>query len=76
MKILQHMLNGYGMAAPNLTSGFAFDGEVMAAVKKYQRQNHLTVDGVVGAKTWTSLVHGNPRSIEAPPPGAPAAATS
>src|SRR5262249_57462792 len=32
-----------------------------AAVKKYQADNNLMVDGIVGNQTWASLRHDNPQ---------------
>lgn len=32
-----------------------FDGHVEQAVKNFQKQHHMTVDGIVGDHTWTSV---------------------
>lgn len=34
-----------------------FDEETLAAVKEFQRQNSLRIDGIVGALTWAALCH-------------------
>jgi hypothetical protein len=34
-----------------------FGRHTLAAVKSYQRKHHLSVDGVVGPKTWNALTH-------------------
>ena len=35
-----------------------FGANTMAAVKKFQKKNTLSTDGVVGAKTWEKLLGG------------------
>ena len=53
VKTLQTMLNSIDNA------GLAVDGifgsGTQAAVKKFQKANRLSVDGIVGAKTWAAL---------------------
>lgn len=51
---LRLLLNrtGYRVAS----KGTTYDSEVRDAVKKYQADHKLTVDGVVGPNTWSSIV--------------------
>jgi murein L,D-transpeptidase YcbB/YkuD len=57
VEVLQRILSTYGY---NLGSNNPFDGDfgskTEAAVKAYQKANGLTVDGIVGAKTWAALL--------------------
>ena len=48
------MLKGY---ACDLTCPGVFDTATESVVKEYQKNNLLTVDGVVGYNTWMSLIH-------------------
>ena len=50
---LQEMLNDKGY---KLTVDGDFGAKTDAAVKAYQKANHLEVDGEVGEKTWASLM--------------------
>lgn len=52
VKMLQTLLNRLGY---NLTVDGDFGAKTEAAVKEYQRKNGLTMDGIVGAKTWSKL---------------------
>lgn len=52
VKTLQTALNKNGY---NLTIDGVFGKNTEAAVKDYQKKNNLSIDGVVGAKTWTML---------------------
>jgi peptidoglycan hydrolase-like protein with peptidoglycan-binding domain len=56
VKELQRTLNAHGY---NLTVDGVWGDNTDAAVRKYQKQNGLTVDGIVGANTWGSLIGGN-----------------
>lgn len=49
VKVLQKLLGG-------LPVGGAFGAKTEAAVKAYQKKKKLTPDGVVGPKTWDSLL--------------------
>ncbi len=52
VKILQQALNakGYSLAADGI-----FGRGTLEAVKRFQRANRLTPDGIVGARTWAAL---------------------
>lgn len=52
VKTLQTMLNAHGYS---LDVDGAFGTNTEAAVKSFQQKNGLTVDGVVGRKTWEAL---------------------
>ncbi len=53
VKQLQLRLQDFG--AHVLADGL-FDSETEAAVEKFQRQQQLIVDGIVGEKTWQQLL--------------------
>lgn len=53
VRTLQHLLRARGQT---LTVDGSFGAGTDEAVKAYQKARKLTVDGVVGAKTWGSLV--------------------
>lgn len=53
VKKLQEILNGKGY---KLTVDGDFGSKTDAAVRAYQKANHLEVDGEVGEKTWASLL--------------------
>ncbi len=55
VRALQYLLNSYGN---NLTVDGIFGNSTLNAVKHFQQQNGLKVDGIVGPKTWTKLVQG------------------
>ena len=52
VKKLQQAVNSYGYS---LSVDGQFGSKTQAAVKDYQKKNGLSVDGIVGAKTWGSL---------------------
>ena len=52
---LQHMFNDFG-EQPRFDEIGKFGPKTLAAVKKFQQGNHLTVDGVVGKNTWKALL--------------------
>jgi len=52
---LQLMLNQRG-GFPVLNEDGDFGSNTEASVKHYQQNENLTVDGVVGKQTWTSLL--------------------
>jgi peptidoglycan hydrolase-like protein with peptidoglycan-binding domain len=49
---LQQLLNAKGI---NLRVDGVFGDETRAAVVKFQQQNGLVVDGIVGTQTWQAL---------------------
>lgn len=53
VKGIQTMLNGYGYG-PLAVDG-SFGTKTLAAVLKFQRAEKLSVDGIVGQKTWNRL---------------------
>ncbi len=55
VKELQRQLNANGFS---LTVDGIWGDQTEAAVRKYQKQNGLSVDGIVGEKTWGSLLGG------------------
>lgn len=56
VKALQTLLIGYGYSCGKSGVDGSFGGDTLSAVKKYQKAKGLTVDGVVGAKTWGALL--------------------
>jgi peptidoglycan hydrolase-like protein with peptidoglycan-binding domain len=55
VKHLQLMLNQRG-GFPILIEDGEFGSSTEASVKHYQQNENLTVDGIVGKQTWTSLL--------------------
>jgi peptidoglycan hydrolase-like protein with peptidoglycan-binding domain len=55
VKHLQLMLNQRG-GFPILVEDGEFGSSTESSVKHYQQNENLTVDGVVGKQTWTSLL--------------------
>ena len=55
--ILQHLLNQYGY---NISVDGKFGVKTQNAVVDFQRNNGLTVDGIVGRNTWNALLNLNP----------------
>ena len=53
VKKLQELLNSKGNY--NLDTDGIFGAKTQAAVKDYQKQNNLAVDGIVGNNTWGAL---------------------
>ena len=51
--LLQFILNEYGY---NLTVDGIFGSRTLNAVRDFQRNNSLSVDGLVGANTWRTLL--------------------
>lgn len=56
VKALQTLLILRGYKLPKYGADGDFGSETVAAVKQFQKAAKLTVDGVVGAKTWKALV--------------------
>ena len=55
VKTLQYLLRARGH---NLTVDGIFGTQTDAAVRAYQQQKGLAVDGIVGPVTWQALVSG------------------
>lgn len=53
---VQKLLMQAGYALPKYGADGDFGNECLNAVKAFQRDNKLTVDGIVGAKTWKALL--------------------
>ena len=58
VRILQYLLNEYGF---NLSTDGIFGGNTLSAVRQFQSNNRLVVDGVVGRNTWNKLLNSNPQ---------------
>jgi N-acetylmuramoyl-L-alanine amidase len=55
VKLAQQRLNAKG-ANPKLSTDSVYGPMTAAAVKTYQRTHKLTQDGIIGPKTWDSLM--------------------
>lgn len=53
---LQQLLMKAGYALPKYGADGDFGDECLNAVKAFQKDKKLTVDGIVGAKTWAALL--------------------
>ena len=53
---LQKLLMQAGYALPKYGADGDFGDECLSAVKAFQKDKKLTVDGIVGAKTWAALL--------------------
>lgn len=53
---VQKLLMQAGYALPKYGADGDFGDECLSAVKAFQKDNKLTVDGIVGAKTWAALL--------------------
>ena len=60
VKKLQQALNSYGYS---LSVDGQFGSKTQAAVKDYQKKNGLSVDGIVGEKTWGVLIKKVPHQL-------------
>ena len=56
VKALQALLIGYGYDCGRTGADGDFGAATDSAVRKYQSRSGLTVDGIVGAKTWAKLL--------------------
>ena len=56
VKALQCILVGYGYDLGEKPIDGDFGGKTDAGVRLFQKNNGLTVDGIVGVKTWTKLL--------------------
>ncbi|WP_413381436.1 peptidoglycan-binding protein [Alkalihalobacillus sp. 1P02AB] len=52
---MQQRLIAHGQKLPKFGADSDFGAETLAAVKGFQRDKGLTVDGIVGPKTWAEL---------------------
>jgi peptidoglycan hydrolase-like protein with peptidoglycan-binding domain len=68
VKTLQERLNAWH-ANPQLIVDGNFGKATLAAVKTFQGQEHLTVDGVAGPATWTAIIKNPPVQVFAAPAG-------
>ena len=55
---MQTLLKGYGYNLGKWGIDGDFGNDTHEAVKAYQRDNHLTIDGVCGKSTWDKLLKG------------------
>jgi murein L,D-transpeptidase YcbB/YkuD len=55
VKKLQKILNASGLCPEPIVVDGVFGETTVTAVKKFQRQENLRADGVVGGKTWDRL---------------------
>jgi hypothetical protein len=55
VKRLQKVLNARGLCPEPIVIDGVFGPTTLDAVKRFQRQAHLPVDGVVGEETWDRL---------------------
>lgn len=58
VKAVQALLLGYGYSLDSYGADGLFGAVTEAVVRKYQRENGLTEDGIVGANTWNKLLGG------------------
>lgn len=56
VKAVQALLKGYGYGLGIWGVDGDFGAATVEAVKKFQKKNGLTADGIVGAKTWKALL--------------------
>lgn len=56
VRALQTLLTGYGYSCGSHGIDGDFGTDTEKAVKKYQKTKGLTVDGIVGEKTWSKLL--------------------
>lgn len=60
VKTAQNLLIAKGHKLPKYGADGDFGGETDAAVRAYQRDKGLAVDGIIGAKTWAALLETKP----------------
>ena len=56
VRFLQQLLLGYGFVKVEFQS--EFDQRTENAVRNFQEQRNLSVDGIVGVNTWNALIDG------------------
>jgi len=59
VKKLQKLLNAQGVGPEPIALDGIFGKTTLDAVKRFQRQAQLPVDGIVGGKTWDRLFTGS-----------------
>jgi murein L,D-transpeptidase YcbB/YkuD len=55
VKKLQKILNARGLCPQPIVIDGIFGPTTLTAVRKFQRQSQIPVDGIVGGKTWDRL---------------------
>ncbi|MDI3290295.1 peptidoglycan-binding domain-containing protein [Polyangium sp. 15x6] len=60
---LKMALNEALSPSPNLPTDTVFDADTDRAVRRFQQENHLAEDGVVGSQTWKKLLNRSPDGI-------------
>jgi peptidoglycan hydrolase-like protein with peptidoglycan-binding domain len=55
---LRHWYESRGEPLPRRLRGPVYGTSAVEAVKRFQRENGLKVDGIVGAETWRALPDG------------------
>ena len=55
VKELQELLLARGYSLPNYGADGDYGNETVTAVKKFQKDNGLDVDGICGSKTWAAI---------------------
>lgn len=58
VKAMQTLLKGYGYSLGKWGIDGDFGGDTLTAVKEYQRDNHLSIDGICGKNTWAKMLKG------------------
>jgi peptidoglycan hydrolase-like protein with peptidoglycan-binding domain len=64
VEALQKLLAAAGVY--NGTTTGKFDAKTFTAVRRFQRNNRLIVDGIVGARTWSTLLDNNGTTASGP----------
>jgi carboxyl-terminal processing protease len=62
VQVLQQQLRTLSYLATEPTG--VFDGETLEAVRRFQREHHLQVDGAVGPNTKVLLYHLSGRTLQ------------
>lgn len=56
VKALQILLIGWGFSCGSYGADSSFGPATEAAVRRFQKDRGLTIDGIVGVKTWSALL--------------------